>query len=163
MTATSILHPEALTITAEHRTCLRRVQLGEPVGELGRLLDALYLHDLVRDEGARIVITDDGAGLLAAHDRLAETRRIERPRMASRPVPPRWERDPDDEDGNPGRSFVREPYIVTPTPDGRILIHHVAVEDLAVELAAARDVVALLEWMRHEQAVAEQSSDGVPS
>lgn len=85
--------PRDLTITAAHRAALRRIGSGEPVSELGDALGALYLHDLIRDDGGRIVLTEDGVGLLAAHDRLAETRRVERPRLEPRPLPPRWSID----------------------------------------------------------------------
>lgn len=73
-----------LTIKHAHRTALRRIERGEPVGDLGELLGALYLHGLVDDllgEGhaPEIRLTALGRKVLEAHDAQAATRELPRP------------------------------------------------------------------------------------
>jgi len=85
-----------LNITAAQLACLRRIANGEPVGKFRGSLGYLYLHDLVQGTSAltratnTLVLTDMGRALLATHDALPETRKVERPRLVSLPVPNGW-------------------------------------------------------------------------
>lgn len=81
-----------ISITHSHRTALRRIIAGEPVGDLAHVLGSLYLHELVDDDMVhrQPFVTPLGVELLAAHDRLAATVRRERPRLVSRPLPAGW-------------------------------------------------------------------------
>lgn len=81
--------PSALTVTTAIRTALRRIRDGEPIGDLAHVLGALYLHELVDDDQVNRLpfVTPLGVELLAAHDKLAATVKVERPRLESRPLP----------------------------------------------------------------------------
>lgn len=138
--------PRDLTITAAHRAALRRIGSGEPVSELGDALGALYLHDLIRDDGGRIVLTEDGVGLLAAHDRLAETRRVERPRLEPRPLPPRWSID------IAYGVYVHEEY-------GPLLRLDAGPEVVEERIRIASDALDLYRWVQHSRAVEAQEAE----
>lgn len=143
--------PSALTITTAHRTLLRRIIAGEPVGDLGHVLGSLYLHDLVDDDMANRLpfVTPLGLELLAQHDRLAATVKTERPRLESRPMPAPWIVD-----GYPGYlhplggrvsgSVVWKATLI-PCGDGRAELR-----------AMASAVISLLDWLDHEDAVRAQ-------
>lgn len=83
-----------LTLRHSHRTALRRIARGEPVGDLGEALGALYLHDLIRDDAdGRPVLSEDGRKVLEAHDALVDTRRLPRPTPT---LPAGWREDGND-------------------------------------------------------------------
>lgn len=159
--------PAALTIGHVHRTAMRRIDRGEPVGDLGELLGVLYFHDLVRDdEAGRPTLSDDGRKVLAAHDALADTRRLERPRLEPRPAPDRWTVAPDDVDNNAGvqryehtevRCMVR--FIgdqVAPVWIGSSCSYWMS-DDTARRVMT--DVLALIDWSAHQRAVAAQQPE----
>ena len=136
--------PSALTVTATIRTALRRIRDGEPIGDLAHVLGALYLHELVDDDQVNRLpfVTPLGLELLAA----APTVRLERPRLESRPMPAPWIVD-----GYPGYlhplggrvsgSVVWKATLI-PCGDGRAELR-----------AMANEVISLLDWLDHEDAV----------
>jgi hypothetical protein len=142
-----------LTITHAHRTALRRIRDGEPVGDLGGALGALYLHDLIRDSEVtgRPVLTPDGLGLLAAHDRLGQTRRVERPRLEPRRLPQGWRIDI-----APGRYVhqVHGPYLDLDTLNDP--------DELARYIRLTSDTLELLRWVEHSRAVEAQDDANAP-
>lgn len=149
-----------ISITHAHRTALRRIIAGEPIGDLAHVLGSLYLHELVDDDmvNRQPFVTPLGIELLAAHDRLAATVRRERPRLTSRPLPPRWS----------AHLFEVGPVWKHETEAEGVLVSAdhgdgdwltVALADygtLGELLLKARDVVALLEHIQHERAVRAQ-------
>lgn len=126
-----------LTLRHAHRTALRRIARGEPVGDLGELLGALYLHDLIRDGAdGRPALSPDGRKVLEAHDAAVEkTRPTARPTLE---LPSGW----------------RE--------EGGALVHRDVEEPVAVALLRCdsdvsltrqvREAEALLELLRYERA-----------
>lgn len=91
---------------------------------------------------------------------LPQTRRIERPPLASRPLPRGWVRDPDEQDGR-SHGFRREgaveiyvlalaDYTVAPIAAMPVERYSAPLEE---QEAALRDVLDLLAWLRHERAV----------
>lgn len=125
-----------LTIGHAHRTALRRIDRGEPVGDLGECLGVLYLHDLVRDEGDRIVLSPDGRKVLDAHDAaLEKTRPTARPTLE---LPAGWR----EEAGSLMHRDVDEPVAVA-------LLRC----DSDVSLTRqVREAEAVLELLRYERA-----------
>ena len=132
-----------ISITHAHRTALRRILAGDPIGDCGHLLGALYLHELVDDDMVHHLpfVTPLGRELLAAHDRLAETVRRERPRLTSRPAPARW-------------ALVDGMYM----RDSGGTVEHVDLDadELNEARAYACDLVALVDWIVHQRAVSAQ-------
>ena len=94
-----------VTITHAHRTALRRVR------DVGALSDLFHLRDdlqgLIEWVRGRWHLTDKGRCLLAAHDRLADTRRVERPRLEPRPMPAGWRIEADRDLTIPGLAEAR--------------------------------------------------------
>ena len=143
--------PSALTVTTAIRTALRRILAGEPVGDLAHVLGSLYLHDLVEDDMVNRLpfVTPLGLELLAAHDKLAPTVKVERPRLESRPLPARW-------------SKVAEGMYLHESDAAHIAVDATGVQDIGLgeplgnALRTARDRVALLEWLAHQDAVRAQ-------
>lgn len=127
-----------LSITHAHRTALRRVGNGEPVGDLGGALGALYLHDLIRDdpETGRPMLSDDGRKVLDAHDAaLEKTRPTARPTLE---LPAGWR----EEAGSLMHRDVDEPVAVA-------LLRC----DSDVSLTRqVREAEAVLELLRYERA-----------
>lgn len=89
---------------------------------------------------------------------LPQTRRIERPQLASRPLPRGWVRD--DQDGR-SHGFRREgtveiyvlalaDYTIAPIATMPVERYSAPLEE---QEAALRDVLDLLAWLRHERAV----------
>ena len=128
-----------ISITHAHRTALRRIIAGEPIGDLAHLLGALYLHELVDDDMVNRLpfVTPLGVELLAAHDRLAATVRRERPRLTSRPLPGGWVMV-DGELRHPDYGFAR-PH-----------------DDMADDVRLYRAVADAFDWLLHERAVRAQ-------
>lgn len=89
---------------------------------------------------SRVRITDEGRRLLQAHDAMAETRRVERPRLESRPLPEGWRRD-----GDTMRHGLY-PFAI------RVEV----ADDIERHLAEQRSLLALLEWLAHDRAVRAQ-------
>lgn len=128
-----------ISITHSHRTALRRIIAGEPVGDLAHVLGSLYLHELVDDDMVhrQPFVTPLGLELLAAHDRLAATVRRERPRLVSRPLPAGWGRE------NDGLRHA----------DLGFCIDHEGAEVLERRYRARAEAYA---WLLHERAVRAQ-------
>lgn len=78
---------------------------------------------------------------------LPETRRIERPPLASLPLPPRWHLN---HEAGVLEHASGEYQMEADELDGD--------GELDAGIFLARDVVALLEWLKHERAVAAQRS-----
>lgn len=142
-----------ITITHAHRTALRQIERGEAVAN-GDLLGRLYAAGLVDDNHlGHVWLTDEGRELLAAHDRLAETRRVERPRLESKPLPERWT-------AHQFEAGLALEYCGVP----RIHWDRSACAAMSLGdfgpidelLRKARDVVAALEWLAHERDVLVQ-------
>lgn len=94
------------------------------------------------------MLSEDGRRVLAAHDQLGETRRVERPRLKPRPLPPGWRI-------HLGRGYVHEVhglYSAVAELDDR--------ETLARRLELVRDTLALLEWIEHSHAFEAQEAQG---
>lgn len=119
-----------LTIGHAHRTALRRLDRGEPVGDLGETLGALYLHDLIRDGAdGRPELSPDGRKVLEAHDAAVDkTRPTARPTLE---LPAGW----------------RE--------EGGSLVHRDVEEPLAVALLRCDSDVSLTRQVREAEAVLE--------
>lgn len=124
-----------VTITTAHRTALRRIDRGEPVGDLGGALGALYLFDLIRDEGDRIVLSPDGRKVLDAHDALEKTRPTARPTLE---LPAGWR----EEAGSLMHRDVEEPVAVA-------LLRCDSDMSLTRQV---REAEAVLELLRYERA-----------
>jgi hypothetical protein len=77
-----------LTITLAHRTALRRIRRGEPVGDLQHVLGSLYLAELIEDDrvNREPFVTELGHRLLDA----APTVKQERPHIARPAQPDGW-------------------------------------------------------------------------
>lgn len=137
-----------LTITHAMRSTLRAIMHGwpwsAPPSMIITLVDAGLL---VAVGGGSVDISDDGRALLAAHDRLADTRRTDRPRLEPRPLPAGWRIDL-------GRGYVHERHG-----------WHSSVQELndpdtlAQRLALVRDTLALLEWIQHSLAYEKQEAE----
>lgn len=157
-----------LSITHAHRTALRRIDRGEPVGDLGECLGTLYLHELVDDlatdgRAPEVRITDAGLRLLAAHDALGETRRTERPRLTSKPMPPRWRLVSAAHGGNTLTHEHTDVRCIVETWGDQVAPVWLAAKDAysldaGAAMGALLDVVALLEWDSHMRAFAAQEA-----
>lgn len=126
-----------LTLTHAHRTALRRIERGEPVGDLGETLGVLYLHDLIRDGAdGRPELSPDGRKVLDAHDAaLEKTRPTARPTLE---LPAGWR----EEAGSLMHRDVDEPVAVA-------LLRC----DSDVSLTRqVREAEAVLELLRYERA-----------
>lgn len=138
----------ALTITPTHREVMCRLDRGESLTEEHvDTLGALYLHDLVEDAPTP-ALTPLGRRVLDVGGVL--TTRQERPRLVSRPMPDAFICD----DGSyvhwvGGRvrsSGVKNAAAATLlAPNGRAELR-----------TMARDLIALLDWLDHEDAVRAQ-------
>lgn len=131
--------PSALTVTTAIRTALRRIQAGEPIGDLAHVLGSLYLHELVDDDQVNRLpfVTPLGLELLAA----APTVRLERPRLESRPIPDGVRRI-----GN--HLYARGSGHGLPADASEALIAEAAAE--------GRALLELVDWLRWERAVRAQ-------
>jgi len=158
-------------VTAAHLACLRRIDRGETVGDLGNVLGALYLHDLVRDSTSTVELTDEGRALLAKHD----AQEMVPEELVPCPFCHGYGCDPygrlcDDCDGFASVPKVKPPRLVSlPLPKGWAIEpqgsaghHHAALDfhvtqwEEAEVRALARAVLALADWLDHERAVKAQ-------
>lgn len=131
-----------LTITPTHREVMRRLDQGESLTEdQVDTLGALYLHELVDDvavEGHPFrapALTPLGRRVLDVGGVL--TTRQERPRLVSRPMPERWSL-------KVGNVYRHESGVLL-SPELRAEVH-----------TMARDLIALIDWLDHEDAVRAQ-------
>ena len=132
-----------ISIAAEH--WLRWIDRGVPVGSGGHVLDELLARALVRRTPARAIeLTDEGRALLAEHDALPETRKVERPRLVSRPLPEGWAPD--------------KPGMMRPPGHYHAALRYYCArwEWEYTARAKAMAVLALLDWLDHEAAVKAQ-------
>lgn len=134
-----------LTITHAHRTALRRVETEGVLGDLFDLRTDLLRAGLIQWGFGGFRITDEGRALLAAHDRLADTRRVERPRLEPKPLPAGWRLD------------LASGYVHT-SGLRRMWSEDQAPGELEAALAKTRDTLALLEWIAHSRAVEAQEA-----
>ena len=124
-----------LTITATHREVMRRLDQGESLTEAQvDTLGALYLHELVEDAPTP-ALTSLGRRVLDVGGVL--TTRQERPRLVSRPMPERWSL-------KVGNVYRHESGVLL-SPELRAEVH-----------TMARDLIALIDWLDHEDAVRAQ-------
>ncbi len=150
------------TITEAHRACLRAIERGGVnVGYrhyLYQVIGAGLAEWLAVGSGATYVglgvaLTNAGRALLAAHDALDVTRRIERPRLESKPLPAGWQ-------AHQFEFGATYEHKGTPrvTSDGSacvaVMLGNYGPLDEVV--ADVRDTLALLEYLQHERAVAAQ-------
>ncbi len=148
------MSPGDITITAAHREVMRRLDCGESLTEahVGTLGD-LYLHELVDDvavEGQPFrmpSLTSLGRRVLDVGGVL--TTRQERPRLVSRPMPERW--------SLLCRSEDRYRHESGATVDGGPWFDFWG-EGLTRDAfrAMGRDLLALIDWLDHEDAVRAQ-------
>ena len=124
-----------LTITPTHREVMRRLDQGESLTEdQVDTLGALYLHELVEDSPTP-ALTPLGRRVLDVGGVL--TTRQERPRLVSRPMPERWSL-------KVGNVYRHESGVLL-SPELRAEVH-----------TMARDLIALIDWLDHEDAVRAQ-------
>ncbi len=136
-----------ITITATHREVMRRLDQGESLTEEHvDTLGALYLHELVEDAPTP-ALTPLGRRVLDVGGVL--TTRQERPRLVSRPMPERWELL--------CRSEDRYRHESGATVDGGPWFDFWG-EGLTRDefRAMGRDLLALIDWLDHEDAVRAQ-------
>jgi len=143
-----------ITITADHREVMRRLDQGESLTEAQvDTLGDLYLHALVDDvavEGQPFrmpALTSLGRRVLDVGGVL--TTRQERPRLVSRPMPERWEllcRSEDRYRHESGATCDGGPWFDI---KGEYLTR-------AEVRTMARDLLALIDWLDHEDAVRAQ-------
>ena len=138
-----------LTITPTHREVMRRLDQGESLTEAQvDTLGALYLHELVEDAPTP-ALTSLGRRVLDVGGVL--TTRQERPRLVSRPMPERW---------TLGRQqhVFRHHSGTACCADVRGWVDWVYGEGLsrAQIRTMARDLLALIDWLDHEDAVRAQ-------
>lgn len=126
----SAAEPTDATIRHAHRTALRRIERGEPIGDLGETLGVLYLHGLIRDGAdGRPELSPDGRKVLEAHDAAVDkTRPTARPTLE---LPTGW----------------RE--------EGGSLVHRDVEEPLAVALLRCDSDMSLTRQVREAEAVLE--------
>lgn len=135
-----------LTITSAHRETLRRIGSGErlTLGLADRLGD-LYLHELVDDVEGLPALTALGRRVLDEGARM--TVRTERPRLVSQPLPSGWRRW----ECSPERCIAIDygAHVI-------VLAHDDDAETVRVVERLGRELVAGVDWLRHEQAVRAQ-------
>ena len=132
-----------LTITSEHRTALRRVRDVGALGDLHHLRDDLRRR--IKWVRGQWELTDEGRALLAAHDRLAETRRVERPRLETRPLPAGWRID------IASGVYVHERY-------GPLLRLDAGPDIVEERIRIASDAIELYRWVQHSRALEAQEA-----
>lgn len=142
-----------ITITATHREVMRRLDQGESLTEEHvDTLGALYLHelvdDIVVDHVARPALTPLGRRVLDVGGVL--TTRQERPRLVSRPMPDAFICDEGSYvhwvGGRVRSSGVKNAAAATLlAPNGRAELR-----------TMARDLIALIDWLDHEERVRAQ-------
>lgn len=141
------MSPGDITITAAHREVMRRLDQGESLTEEHvDTLGALYLHELVEDAPTP-ALTPLGRRVLDVGGVL--TTRQERPRLVSRPMPERWEllcRSEDRYRHESGATCDGGPWFDI---KGEYLTR-------AEVRTMARDLLALIDWLDHEDAVRAQ-------
>lgn len=142
-----------ITITPTHREVMRRLDQGESLTtELAESLGALYLHELVDDlpvEGHPFrapSLTPLGRRVLDVGGVL--TTRQERPRLVSRPMPERWSL-PSVAEIYRHESSVQYCARAGGWVEGYFL-------ERAEVRTMARDLLALIDWLDHEDAVRAQ-------
>lgn len=154
---------DAFTLRFSHRVLMRRVHDGEEPGDLHYLVAELVREGvLARDAAGVLELTGEGLNALNAWVRLGETRRTERPRLTSKPFPPRW-RIVQTLEAHNSQYEHTDPDVrcTVQTWDDQVAPLWVGARNAyamsAAKLAAiARDVAAIVEWDAHERAVAAQ-------
>lgn len=152
-----------LTITSAHRETLRRLDRGESLTQdLAESLGALYLHELVDDvavEGQPFrapALTDLGRRVLDVHGEV--TRRVERPRLESRPLPHPWEGSQQTGYTHPlGGQYGDDEMTYGASGLGVQVASSILMGLTRAEVRAmARDLVELIDWLDHEERVRAQ-------
>lgn len=152
-----------LTITSTHREVMRRLDRGESLTtELAESLGDLYLHALVDDvavEGQPFrmpALTSLGRRVLDVGGVL--TTRQERPRLVSRPMPTPWEGSHESGYTHPlGGQFGENEMVYGTSGLGAEVTSAIVMGlDRAEVRTMARDLIALIDWLDHEDAVRAQ-------
>lgn len=135
-----------VTITHAMRSTLRAIMHGWPWSAPPSMVITLVDAGLLVAVGdGSVDLSDEGRCLLAAHDRLADTRRVERPRLEPRPLPAGWRID------LASGVYVHEKY-------GPLLRLDAGPDVVEERIRIASDAIELYRWVQHSRAVEAQEA-----